>query len=199
MVATKYIVGVTSPMAIGVSLLGPHFISRWIGSEYAEHCNYILYFLSAAAMLCLGNPLFARFMTGTGQVGFLAIIRSVRTFLLLVITLLLVRPYGNEGVAFASLATCLFIAPYEFWYAARQLGTKVSLFLWKVYVPLIPANIILFFFVFYIVDKLQPSTYPAIGLVVVSSIPVYLFSFVLFAMSGAEKRYLAQKIKARLA
>lgn len=199
MVATKYIVGVTCPMAIGVSLLGSHFIARWIGSEYAENCRYILYFLSLGSMLYMGNPLFSRFMTGTGQVGFLAVIRSVGTLLLLFFTLLLIRPYGNEGVAFAYLATYLLIAPYEFWYATRRLGTKGFLFLRNVYAPLIVPNIILFFFVSYIVDKLQPSTYPMIALVVLASIPVYLGCFIIFSMSGKEKSFLLQKIKERFA
>jgi O-antigen/teichoic acid export membrane protein len=199
MVATKYIVGVTCPMAIGISLLGPYFISRWIGPEYAENCNYILYFLSIGSILCLGNPLFSRFMTGTGQVGFLAIIRSLGALLLLIITLLLIRPYGKEGVAFAYLATYCLVAPYEFWYATKQLKIKTFSFVWKVYAPLISPNIILFFFVAYIVDKLHPETYSTIGLVILSSLLVYLGCFIIFSMSGKERLYVAQTIKTKFA
>lgn len=198
MVATKYIVAATCPLAIGVSLLGSHFIHRWIGPEYADGCNYILYFLAAGTMLYLINPLFSRLLTGTGQVGVLAIIRSVGTLLLFVNALLFVRPYGNEGVAFAYLATYLLIAPYEFWYAAKKLNLKISQFLWRVYAPLVLPNAALFLFVAFMVDKLQPYTYPMIGLVVLTSMPVYLISFVLFSMSGEEKNYLHQQIKSRL-
>ena len=199
MVATKYIVGVACPMAIGVSLLGSHFIHRWIGPEYAKDCRYILYFLAGGAMLYVINPLFSRLMTGTGRVGVLAIIRSVGTFLLLLLTLLLVRPYGNEGVAFAYLAAYLVVAPYEFQYAARHLGVKVSQFVWRVYAPLVLPNVVLFFYVLFVVDRLQPYTYPMIGLVVLTSIPVYLILFVLFSMSAGEKRYLQRKLKVRFA
>jgi O-antigen/teichoic acid export membrane protein len=199
MVATKYIVGVVCPLAIGVSLLGENFIHRWIGPGYADNSLYIIYFLAAGTTLYMINPLFSLFMTGTGQVGVLAMIKSAGTFMLLVFTLLLIHPYGNEGVAFAYLATYLLMAPYEFFYAVRKLRLKISQFVWQVYAPLILPNIVLFFFVFYIVKWLQPYTYPMIGLVVLSSIPVYLGCFWIFSMATEEKRFLQQKIKERLA
>jgi O-antigen/teichoic acid export membrane protein len=185
-------------MAIGVSLLGPFFIYRWIGPEYAERCTYILYFLSMGSILYMANPLFSRFMTGIGNVGVLAIIRIVGTFILLIVTLLLIRPYGIEGVAFACPATYLLVAPYEFWYATKKLDVKKIWFFRKVYMPLLPCNLILLLFLYYVVNKFHPVTYTKIILIVLSSSFIYLICFAIFAMSKDEKYYFVQKVKSKI-
>jgi len=163
--STKYIIGLTFPASIGVCMLGPAFITRWIGAEYGESAFLLLFFLTSGFGLLMMNPLHQRYLTGIGRIEFLARIRVITAVVLLGSCLLLVKPFGKEGVAAAFLFTSLIFEPIVFVYTCRQLRISVPEFLQKVYLRVITPNLILIAILYYSINTWDIITYGSLMLV----------------------------------
>jgi len=193
--STKFITGLTFPAAIGVCMLGPAFITRWIGAEYGESAGLLLFLLTGGFVLLMMNPLHQRYLTGIGRIEFLARIRVITAVALLLLCLLLVKPFGKEGVAGAFLLNSLVFEPIIFVYTCRQLQIKVWDFCHRVYLRGIIPNVALMVLLYFLIHKWEPASYPAIMSVALLAGTAYLFLFTLLTITADERLFLAGKIK----
>lgn len=193
--STKYIIGLTFPASIGVCMLGPAFITRWIGTEYGEPASLVLFLLTGGFILLMMNPLHQRFLTGIGRIEVLAKIRVVTAVVLLILCLILVNPFGKEGVAGGFLLTSLIFEPIVFVYTCRQLEISALEFWQKVYLRVVIPNAVLVVTLYYIINKWELLTYGS--LVLVSSLAgmVYLVLFGVLSVTVDERFFLTEKIK----
>ncbi len=197
--STKFIIGLTFPASIGACLLGPAFITRWIGIEYAENAHVLLYLLTGGFVLMMMNPLHQRYLTGIGRIEFLARIRVVTAVVLLLLCVLLVQPFGKEGVAGGFLLTSLMIEPLIFVYTCRQLQIPVRVFCSKVYLRIIIPNVFLALVVSTLISMFTPETYTSIILVSAAGGGIYLALFWFVSVTGSERHFLVEKIQQQLA
>ncbi len=193
--STKYIIGLTFPMALGACMLGPAFISRWIGPEYGQKSSILLYILTMAYMLMMMNPLHQRYLTGINRIGFLARIRVLFAISLAVLSSVLVMPLGKEGVALAFLLTSVAIEPYILSYTCKQLGLSTSNFLKSSFLPILLPNLVLVLVLYMIQLKYVLMSYKSIFLTATVTGLMYIVMFVYISMSHLERSVILQKTK----
>ncbi len=196
--STKFIVGLTFPASIGVCMLGPAFITRWIGAEYGQSAQLLLLLLTSGFMMLMINPLHQRFLTGIGKIEFLARVRVVNAMVLLLFCVLLVKPFGKEGVAGGFLVTTLIIEPIIFIYTCRQLQVTVWEFCQKVYLRIVIPNALLVLALFFCINRWNPENYWSILLVSLVGGVLYLALFLLISVTPEERVFLAGKINKQL-
>lgn len=193
--STKFIVGLTFPASIGVCLLGPAFITRWIGAEYGDSAGLVLFLLTGGFVLLMMNPLHQRYLTGIGRIEFLARIRVITAVVLLLLCLFLVKPFGKEGVAGAFLLTSLIIEPLIFGYTCRQLGVTVWEFCTKVYLRVLIPNMVMTLVLFVLINQFVPETYISIILISISGGVNYLVLFWFLSVTRSERKFLLKRIQ----
>jgi O-antigen/teichoic acid export membrane protein len=193
--ATKYIAAAVCPMTIGAILLGPYFIHAWIGPEYSARSNTIFYYLGIGTLLYVSNPLFHRLMTGIDKLNFLIFTRLLFLSIQALLMLMLVRAYGNNGVAFAIMAAFCCLVPIELWAACKNLNVTMWHFVQKVYLPLLIPNGCLFFFVSVMAKNFKPYSYARMGIIVACATVFYLALFILCSMTKDEKAFFYSKAK----
>jgi len=193
--STKFISGMIVPALIGVFMLGPAFITRWIGSEYGANSSLLLLFFTGSAMLYMINPLHQRYLTGIGRIEFLARIRVLAAVAQFGFSLFLVRPFGKEGVAGAFFIVSLMLEPVIFIYTCRQLEISPRIFFEKVYFRNILPNLILVGMLYYAVGKWTFTTYGSIILVALIVAVIYLVLFWLVSITVTERIFFIGRLK----
>jgi O-antigen/teichoic acid export membrane protein len=199
LVSTRFISGVIYPALIGVCLLGPAFITRWIGPEYGKTSSTLLLFITGSVMIYMINPLHQRFLTGIGRIEFLARIRVITAVALLISSLVLVKPFGKEGVAGAFFVVSLIFEPTILIYTCRQLGVSPKDFLLKAHLRLVVPNLVMGCILAYVTTYWDLVTYSRIVIVVAFCGVVYLLLFWFLSLSCDERLFLTGKIKEILA
>ena len=188
--ATRYIVTLIIPIIILASQLGADFIGCWIGPDYRDAANTIIYFIAIGFTFQLINPLFARLLTGMNIVGDLAKIRWFFTIILSINTIIGVKFYQLTGAAIAFMTTYIMLFPAEMIYLRKKCDLRLKRYLATTYLPVIPPSLILLLLVSYTKLLISPSTYINIITISVLTGTIYLFSAYIFAISKEERSHL---------
>lgn len=195
---SRYAVGVILPIIGGVCILGPTFLSHWMGKEYAEKGSVVLYLIACAYLVQWLNPFSNRYLTAVGKHGVMAKLGIAGSLLNLGLSIVLVKFLGIEGVALGTLLPVLAFEPYLLHKTCQQLGCSIGEYVVKVLVPLLlPA---LFF-----VLTLQgaQSLLPASSLVDVIMLgtigmAVYSLFFVAIGMKRDERQRVYGQIRSKV-
>ncbi|MBE9528372.1 MAG: oligosaccharide flippase family protein [Proteobacteria bacterium] len=199
LVSTKYILGITFPLLVGVSLLGKAFIARWIGEEYIINGTTVMYLLLAGHVLMIMNPLHQRYLTAINSINVLAKMRVYAAVTILALAFILVHPLGKEGVALAFLLTAILFEPYILLYTCRQLNITVVHFLQSVIYPLIiPCSAMGLLLLLANMTYTIESYVEILTTATLCSL-VYIVFFYFISISREEKDLLLVKIKQRVA
>jgi O-antigen/teichoic acid export membrane protein len=96
---------------------GKPFLAHWLGGpEYAGWCFPALVILAATLTLGVAQSVAARILYGMGRLKLFARLALVEAVVNLALSLLLVNPFGLEGVAVAvavpNVLFCLFVISY---------------------------------------------------------------------------------------
>jgi O-antigen/teichoic acid export membrane protein len=97
--STRYVLWLILPVQLGLLLLGRPFLFLWMGPEYAELSYPTLAILAAPLALSLSQSVSVRILYGTGRLRWFARLVMAEAFANLLLSVLLVRPCGIEGVA----------------------------------------------------------------------------------------------------
>ncbi len=114
---TRWVLYLVLPIHLGMLFFGRPFLERWMGgAEYAAWCFPAVAILSATLTIGVAQSVAARILYGMGKLRLFARLALVEAVSNLVLSLLLVGPYGLEGVAFAvavpNVLFCLFVISY---------------------------------------------------------------------------------------
>jgi O-antigen/teichoic acid export membrane protein len=104
---SRYLLLIMMPVIVLILAYGPAFMRLWVGPEYAREGTWVLYFLTAAYLVELAQPLLWSLFIGVGRLNLLTTVSSVGSGVTIVGTLLLVGRYGISGVAFTFFAVFL--------------------------------------------------------------------------------------------
>lgn len=109
---TKFVFAIRAAASAGMIALGPAFISLWIGPDYGETAQPIVWILATASVIGGSLPLHNRLLTAINRHGRLAILYSLRACLNVALTILLIPFLGLTGVALATLLAHLLLIPF---------------------------------------------------------------------------------------
>lgn len=135
---SRYILFLFFPMIACLFVYGRGFIALWIGQDYALEGGHTLMVLTAAALMDGLQPLMWRLFMGIGELDFLVAVRTLMSGATIALSLLLIRPFGIEGVAYSVLITAVASQLVSFGFVSRYLqATPGQLFARVVLPPLL--------------------------------------------------------------
>jgi O-antigen/teichoic acid export membrane protein len=111
-----YVVAVRAACFLGAFLLthavllGPSFITLWIGPHFGDAATWILCFLAIATWIQIASVQVALpFYQAMHRLGFPCVVQCVEAVVNLGLSIVLARHYGIDGVALATLVPCIFV------------------------------------------------------------------------------------------
>jgi O-antigen/teichoic acid export membrane protein len=173
---TRYVIGLSMPMFIGVMVLGPDFIGVWIDPDYMAKGGPALRFLALSFAIIGLQPLLGRLVIGRGHVGFYT--KTVTVGLVLNILLSIPACYFGGLTALAALSAVVSLCFFSIFtiYLGRSFQISVADQLLRCYLRLVPP-VAAFMLAFYLLDERLPTdTYADIflkaGILVAVYVPV---------------------------
>jgi len=108
------------PVHLALLVLGGSFLTTWLGStEYATRCYPALIILAAALSLVVAQSVASRILYGMGRLRLFGRMALLEALLNICLCLLLVRPLGIVGIAWATVVPnalfCVFAIGYTCW------------------------------------------------------------------------------------
>jgi O-antigen/teichoic acid export membrane protein len=127
--STRYVMWLILPVQLGLLLLGRPFLLLWMGAEYAELSYPTLAILALPLSLALSQSVSSRILYGTGRLRWFARAVIAEAAANLVLSILLVGPYGIEGVALGTAIPNVLLNCAVAVYVCRTLGVGVGAYL----------------------------------------------------------------------
>ena len=129
------------PITATLIILGKSIIEVWVGAKYIPQSYPVLLVLVIPFTFMLAQGASGRMLMGTSQHGTFGVVTLVEGMANVILSVLLIRPYGILGDALGTAipltCTMLFFLPGH---ACRQFGVRVSTFLREAYtLPLLLA------------------------------------------------------------
>ena len=130
------------PISALLVIMGKSIIEIWVGTRYVTQSYPVLLILIIPWTMLLAQAASGRILFGIGKHGTLAIVTLIEGVSNLVLSILLVRPYGIIGDALGTAiplgCTALFFLPPHL---CGLLGIPMRTFLWKTYfLPLVACS-----------------------------------------------------------
>lgn len=131
---TRYVLWLITPVQFGIWFFGKSFFRLWIGPDHAERCYPVLVILAIPLSLVLSQSVGARILYGIGRIRMFSRFVMMEAVANLVLSVLLVRPYGIEGVAFGTAAPNILMNCVLVMYVCRELELSVFVYLRRSFV-----------------------------------------------------------------
>ena len=135
LMSSRYVVSILLAMGTGVLILGVPFISIWLDPEFGEKAELIIVFLVFFTVFPFINPFASRYLTAIDRHGIFAKLTPLAALLNITLSLILVHPFGLEGVAFASVVPGLIFVPMYLRYTCKHLDLPVRQYLLSAVLP----------------------------------------------------------------
>ncbi len=127
--STRYVLWLILPVQLGLLLLGRPFLHLWMGAEYAAGSYPTLVILALPLSLALSQSVPIRILYGTGRLRWFARAVIAEAAANLLLSVLLVGPYGIEGVALGTAVPNTLLNCAVGVYVCRALGVGVGSYL----------------------------------------------------------------------
>jgi O-antigen/teichoic acid export membrane protein len=194
LISSRYVVSVLFAMGTGALLLGAPFISVWLGPEFGEKAKWLILFLVFFTLLPFINPFASRYLTAINKHGIFARLTPLAALLNIGLSLVLVHPFGLEGVAFASVVPGLFFVPLYLRYTCRHLDLPVRQYLRASVLPgVVPAG----FMALIILGLGEYLVYDSYGHILLGAIlgsVGWLAAFWLLVLNREERDYVGARL-----
>lgn len=194
LVASRFMVGITLPMMIGIVMLGPTFLKHWMGGEYAENGRMVLYIIAAAYTVGWLNPFANRMLTGYNQHGIMARYGIISSLINFGISLVLVQFMGKEGVAIGTLVPILIFEPLMLKKICKVLEVSIEAYLLSVIIPLLAPAVAIAVTLGIALWCCPPTSVLQVMLTAMAGVLIYLPVFFLCSMTNVERRLVLRKI-----
>jgi O-antigen/teichoic acid export membrane protein len=192
--ASKYIVGLTFSIATGVVLLGGPFLAIWIGQEFREKGEIIIWMMAVFMVFPFINPFASRYLTAVNKHAILAKLAPLSAALNVILSLALVNPFGAAGVAAGSMVSALIFVPVYLRYTCRELGIPVRLYLARCVLPCVPPTLVLAAVVIAVRSIYGIHGYIDIILLAAGAGAVWLAIFWFAALNAVERQYISTRL-----
>ncbi|MBM9616713.1 oligosaccharide flippase family protein [Desulfobulbus rhabdoformis] len=185
--SSRYLVGLSGCGFLSAGFLGPDFLALWVGTEYGQKGEMVLYLIACTMFVRGLNPFHGRILTGMDHHGALAKIRSFEAGVYLVLGLIIVQFAGMVGVALAILAASLLTEPLVLVLVCRKIEIPVFTYFKQVIFPIIVPMIMLSFFYFLLLEKIRVASYDMFILAGMAGCVVYFLFYSFVSISRQER------------
>jgi O-antigen/teichoic acid export membrane protein len=193
-VGSKYVVGIIVPIAAGIILVGGPFIGVWIGPEFREKGDLIIFLLVVFIVVPMLNPFASRYLTAIDRHGVFARLSPLSALLNLGLSLALVKPMGIVGVALASTIPVFIFIPYYLHYVCRYLEMSVQHYARESIAPCLLPTVLMSLAVAALRFKWGLDSYAMILAAVLSGAVIYTVLFWLLSLRNEERIFIMRRI-----
>jgi len=190
----KWTIALMLPITILTVILGPAFISLWLGTEYGENSQLILLLLAIFTMLPFLDPVMERYLTAINKHAFLAKLYPVSAVVHLVASILLVKEYGIVGVALGSIIPLCILVPIYLVYSCQQLGISAFKYIKGALLPLLLPNLCLILLALFITELYSIKNYLTLIFIGTGLVFCYGIIFLILTLDKIEKKNLKKVI-----
>jgi O-antigen/teichoic acid export membrane protein len=195
--ATRWVLYIVVPVNLGLWFFGKPFLARWVGPEFVAGSFPAVAVLALTLSVGVAQSVASRILYGMGRLRLFARMALVEAGVNLLLTLILVRPLGVEGVAVAVALPNLLFCVCVIGYATRLLDVSIRDYLAVGWVRPVVLNAIPAAIWFGVSDV--PATWFAIGGAIATGLAPYVI-----VVGGIESRlpttaqnWLRLRLKAR--
>lgn len=193
--ASRYVISLILPIGAGVCLVGSPFLGVWIGPEFAESADLLIFFLVLFTVFPFIDPFNSRYLTAVGKHGIFAKLTPVSALLNLVLSVLLVHKYGIMGVVLGSVIPVFIFVPIYLLYTCKQLEVSVWDYLRECIFPTLLPTILMIVSVLAYRVELGMDSYGKIIGAVVTGILVYVPLFWLLTLNKTERGMIFSRLR----
>jgi O-antigen/teichoic acid export membrane protein len=194
---SRYLLIVTLPAFIVILVYGEAFIGLWIGPDYAERGRLALYFLAASGLLECLQPLLWRMFIGVGRLNLLVVVSAAGSGLVVISSILLVKPLGIAGVALSVLVGSAFSQLSFAAHSCSYLGMNLTSLFWQLHARPLAAGLAAGGAARLLASELGTGSYGVIGLGATCALLAYAVLAGLVAVTPAERLWVLQKLARR--
>jgi O-antigen/teichoic acid export membrane protein len=184
---TRLILGAMAPLALAMAILAGPIIEIWVGSDFDDAAP-VTVFLCATVMVWALTDTGAIMLLGSGRVRGATIAKVVEAIVNLSLSVLLAHLIGLEGVALATLLAAVAANTFGLLpLALRAFGIRIRDFVG----PLLRAHalpVAISLSIGLLLIRSDPSTVPALAASAAAIIAVYIGTFAITGLDGAERR-----------
>jgi O-antigen/teichoic acid export membrane protein len=198
LVSSRYVVSILLAMGTGALMLGAPFISIWLGREFGERAEILIVFLVFFTVLPFLNPFASRYLTAINKHGIFARLTPVSAIINIVLSVILVHPFGLEGVAFASVVPGLIFVPWYLKYTCRLLGLPVRVYVFGSVLPALLPALVMAVVLWGVGHYLPYTSYSSILAGAVLGCIAWLMCFFTLVLNKEERQYLFSKVSQKL-
>jgi len=177
MLGTKMSLIIALPISIVFLTMGKRFISLWMGKEYGPLSGDVLIVLTITHFFSVAQYTTQDILQGLNKHQVCATTRCVEAVANLILSIILIRPWGILGVAVGTaiphLATALFAYPY---FISRVVKVDFRQYIFRSYLAPILSSVPFFVCCVLIEDQFPASHLPGFFLRVLFLMPLYLVS-----------------------
>lgn len=190
----RYSIGAIVPLIVGITILGPNFISLWMGPEYADRGTRVLYLLTAACGVTFINSNCSRFLIGSNRHNILAKVGLISAILNVALSIVLVQVIGIEGVAAGTLISYSLAEPYLLFVVCRVLDMSVWSYARNAMLPVIPAALFQTVLLYEWKKYFVILSYQDIVIAATCSVLIYIPSFFLIAFDQNDRKWFQRQV-----
>lgn len=192
--ASKWVVGLILPMAVGATLVGSAFLGVWIGPQYRENADIIILLLVIFTVVPFLDPFKSRYLTAIGEHGFLARWFPVAALLNFLLSIALVKPLGIVGVALGSVLPVFIFTPFYLRFVCKHLGISLWFYFSQAIAPLLIPCVLMGLTVVAYKQVWALSGYLPLSGAVGAGALVYALGFWLVSLNRGERGFILQRL-----
>lgn len=192
---TRYIQIFLSPVLVAIIVHGTPFIRLWVGEDFAQKGQYLIYLLAASFFVEGLQPLAWRMLIGVGKVNFLVKVSTIGSLTYVIAGMILVSFMGINGIALSALTIACVNQILYFTTTSNYLEVSVArqlkeCQLWPTLVAaLFMMELLLFSFL------RPPVSYLDIAAQILIGLPLYALITYFLVLQRVERRFLTSKFR----
>jgi O-antigen/teichoic acid export membrane protein len=195
---TKLTVAMAAPLVTGLAMLAEPLIRAWTGPEFALAAP-TLYWLLAATMIGIIHGNTHNLLSMGGDQRYQAFSVLAGQGLNILLSILLIRPFGIVGV---SMATLLSILPSDVGLIQTRAGRRYGCSHWAFYrrtvLPSVPSAVLIAAFLYGVQRWWKLDTLVEVGLAEAAGVALFGLSFWWIGFDGKERAYFKEKVWKRV-
>lgn len=187
---TRITLIISIPIVFIFTFYGGSLISLWIGPKYAEISGPVLAVLSMGALCQISQLTTHSVLKATSRHKKLSYFTFMESISIVILSILLIKPYGLIGLAYAQAVVLAFfnliVVPI---YACREFKIGIVNYYAK-YLLINILGLIPLLLIYYFSNSIIIDSIPMFGMIALIIIGAYLFSSYLFTLNMKEKEML---------
>ena len=193
---TQFSLLISMPFVISLYFFGDDFIRLWMGQEIGDRSLWVLRLLLIGFSLAFSQLIAQGILKGISKHKVLSYILSIEAFVNVVLSIVLVKPFGIEGVAFGTMLPLIVASLIIIVYTCRVLNLQVVNYMARAYSGSATGLLVALILIYFINTEAQSyvDVFLKSGFVAVVFIGVALF----FTLNKIQKEKIINLIRKKL-